>query len=110
MKLIIAVIQDEDANKVSNELRDKDFGLTKLASTGGFLSSGSTTLLIGVEKEKVDEALSIINKSCKIRKKVTTMPIPSAYSASSGFIPRTMEVSIGGATIFVVDVDKFEKM
>lgn len=110
MKLIIAVIQDEDAGKVSNELKDKDFGLTKLASTGGFLSSGNTTLIIGVEKEKVDEALSIIRNNCKTRKKITTMSIPSAYSASSGFIPRTMEVLVGGATIFVVDVDKFEKM
>jgi uncharacterized protein YaaQ len=110
MKLVIAVIQDEDANKVSNELRDKNFGLTKLASTGGFLSSGNTTLLIGVEKEKVDEVLEIIKDNCKTRKIITSASMPSAYTAASGYIPRTIEVMVGGATVFVVDVDKFEKM
>jgi uncharacterized protein YaaQ len=110
MKLVIAVIQDEDANKVSNVLRDQNFGLTKLASTGGFLSSGNTTLLIGVEPERVDEALEIIKDNCKTRKKITTDSIPSAYTAASGYIPRTIEVLVGGATVFVVDVDQFEKM
>lgn len=110
MKLVVVVIQDEDANKVSAELRDKNFGLTKLASTGGFLSSGNTTLMIGVEKEKVEEVLDIIRNNCKTRKKLTTAMMPSAYTASSGYIPRSMEVLIGGATVFVLDVDKFEKM
>jgi len=110
VKLIIAVIQDEDANRVSNDLRNNNFGLTKLASTGGFLSSGNTTLLIGVEKDRVDYALEIIKENCKIRKKITTDSIPSTYTAASGYIPRTIEVLVGGATIFVVDVDKFEKM
>ncbi len=110
MKLVIAVIQDEDANKVSNVLRNENFGLTKLASTGGFLSSGNTTLLIGVEEERVQEALDIIKENCKTRKKITTDSIPSAYTAASGYIPRTIEVLVGGATVFVVDVDQFEKM
>ena len=110
MKLVVAVIQDEDVNKVSTELRDKNFGLTKLASTGGFLSSGNTTLLIGVEKEKVDEVLDIIRDNCRTRKKHTSATLPSAYTATSGYMPRSIEVLIGGATVFVLDVDKFEKM
>ncbi|MBN2285505.1 MAG: cyclic-di-AMP receptor [Tissierellales bacterium] len=110
MKLVIAVIQDEDAGKVSNRLRDEDFGLTKLASTGGFLSAGNTTLLIGVEENQVDQVLEIVKENCKTRKRMTTASMPSAYTAASGYIPRTIEVLVGGATVFVVDVDRFEKM
>ncbi len=110
MKLVIAVIQDEDSNKLVKKLRQKDYMLTKLASTGGFLSAGNTTLLIGVDKDKVDDVLSIIKSQCKTREKATTAAVPNAYTSSSGFISRTINVKIGGATVFIVDVDDFLKI
>ncbi|HHW66103.1 MAG: hypothetical protein PWP07_1193 [Epulopiscium sp.] len=109
MKLIFAIIHDEDAHGVMDELNKKGFGVTKLASTGGFLKSGNTTIFIGVEEEKVDEALSIIEKKCKSRKQVTTANLPPT-NITEGYIPYPIEVTVGGATIFVLDVDRFEKI
>ena len=57
MKMIIAIVQDDDALDLVDELTERNFRVTKLATTGGFLKSGNTTLLMGVEKEKVEEIL-----------------------------------------------------
>ena len=60
MKLIIAIVSNDDANKVQSELTKNGFSITKLATTGGFLMSGNTTLICGTQDEKVDKAISII--------------------------------------------------
>lgn len=65
MKLIIAIIKDEDNEAVSRALTKKDFRVTFIASTGGFLRSGRSTLLIGVEDDQVEIALDVIRSSCK---------------------------------------------
>ena len=109
MKLVIAIVHDEDAPKLVDELMKNNFGVTKLASTGGFLRSGNTTLIIGVKKEKVDEVINIINKLCKSRKQVTTSATPTTW-ASGVYMPYPVEVQVGGATVFVVDVERFEKL
>lgn len=72
MKLVIAIVHDEDANKLVDKLNESHFRVTKLASTGGFLKSGNTTLLTGVEKEKkVDDVLALIREICNTRREVT---------------------------------------
>ncbi|EOD01058.1 cyclic-di-AMP receptor [Caldisalinibacter kiritimatiensis] len=109
MKLIIAIVQDEDAPKLVESLMKNNFGVTKLASTGGFLRAGNTTLIIGVKKERLDEAIGIIKKLCKSRKRVTTSPAPNTWSAGV-YMPYPVEVNVGGATIFVVDVEDFQKI
>ncbi len=109
VKLIIAIVQDEDSGKLINELMKNKFGVTKLASTGGFLKSGNTTLIVGAQKEKVDEAIEIIRKMCKSRKTVTTPTTPTTWS-SGIYTPYPIEVQVGGATIFVIDVEKNEKL
>ena len=68
MKLVIAIVQDDDAMDLIEELTDKNYRVTKLATTGGFLKSGNTTLMIGVEKEVVDKVINIIEDVCKKRK------------------------------------------
>jgi uncharacterized protein YaaQ len=109
MKLVIAIVQDDDASDLIQEITDKDFRVTKLATTGGFLKSGNTTLLIGVEKEKVEEVLAIIEEVCKSRKQIITSP--SSVAGSTGvYMPFPIEVDAGGANVFVVDVDKFIKV
>ena len=65
MKLVIAVVQDKDSNRLLNALVEKDFRATKLASTGGFLKAGNTTFLIGVEDAKIPHLLEIIKQNCK---------------------------------------------
>lgn len=109
MKLVMAVINDEDAHLVMNELNSKGFQVTKLASTGGFLRSGNTTVFIGVKKEKVKQVVNIIKEKSKTKKKITVANQPY-LSTPEGYIPYPIEVTSGGATIFVLDVEQFEKI
>ncbi len=109
MKLIIAVVQDEDAQKLISTLMNEGFGVTKLATTGGFLRAGNTTLLIGTEKERVELALSLIEKVCKSRKQIATSPSPVSGTAGV-YMPYPIEVTVGGATVFVLDVEEFKKI
>ena len=108
MKLIIAIVQDEDASRLISNLMNEGFGVTKLATTGGFLRSGNTTLLVGVEDDKLDEAMSVLERVCKSRKQIATAPSP--ISGTTGvYVPYPVEVLVGGATIFVLNVDQFVK-
>lgn len=109
MKLVIAVVQDDDAIDLVDVLTEANYRVTKLATTGGFLKSGNTTLMIGVEKERVDEVIKIIEEVCKTRKQVVTSPSPVAGSTGV-YVPYPIEVQVGGATVFVIDVDRFEKI
>jgi uncharacterized protein YaaQ len=109
MKLIIAVIQDKDAPKLLESLVQKGFRATKLATTGGFLREGNSTLFIGTENEKVDEVMRIIEKVCQSREQLVT-PLTPVGGPAESFVPFPVEVMIGGATIFVVDVERYEKI
>ncbi|MGB3365971.1 MAG: cyclic-di-AMP receptor [Acidaminobacteraceae bacterium] len=108
MKMVIAVIHDEDAHELMESLTKSDFGVTKLASTGGFLKSGNTTLFVGVEKEKVQEVLDIITEKCKCRKEITTTS--SIMGDAGGYVTLPIEISVGGATVFVLDVEDYLKI
>lgn len=107
MKLVIAIIHDEDAHELILALSEAKFGVTKLATTGGFLRAGNTTVLIGVEAVQVDNVLSIIRDNCKVRKEITTSA--AMMSEASGFMSMPMEVTVGGATVFIVDVAQYHK-
>ena len=80
MKLIIAIVQDEDASRLISSLMNEGYSATKLATTGGFLRSGNTTLLLGVDDNKFDGAMAVIEKVCKSRKQIATSPSPMAGS------------------------------
>ena len=60
MKLIIAIVQDEDSSKLVSKLMQNGFSVTKLATTGGFLKAGNTTLLLGVDEQKIQDAVTAI--------------------------------------------------
>lgn len=109
MKLIIAIVQDEDASHLINELMSANFGVTKLATTGGFLHAGNTTLLVGVEDDRYDPCLAIIEKICKSRKQIATSPVTMG-GATGMYAPYPIEVTVGGATVFVLTVDQFLKI
>jgi uncharacterized protein YaaQ len=109
MKLVLAVVQDDDVDDLMERLVKEKVSSTKLASTGGFLREGNTTLMIGVEKEMVESVISIIKDICKSRKQTFTTPIPPTGSAGV-YIPYPIDIMVGGATIFVVDIDRFEKV
>jgi len=108
MKLVIAIVSHDDANDVTRSLSGRGFSSTKLSTTGGFLLAGNATLLVGVEESKVDEVIEIIREHSHSRKQMI-------HSTTDGFNLNFMpampvEVTVGGATVFVVDVERFEHL
>lgn len=106
MKLIITIVQDDDSLDLVDDLNEKGYVVTKLATTGGFLKSGNTTLLIGVEASKVDDVIAVIKEDCERRRgivpSVDAMPEPAGV-----FVPYPVDIELGGAKVFVVDVDQY---
>lgn len=94
MKLMIAIIQDEYINKVSRVLMSEKVQATKLSSTGGFLKAGNTTLLIGCQDEQVDQVVELIKSQC----------------GSNNIKEGDMEITVGGANIFILDIDDYKRM
>lgn len=108
MKLIMAVVQDKDSNSLSNALVEMNFRATKLASTGGFLKAGNTTFLIGTEDYRVDKAIEVIKENCRSRDELMSPVSPMGGNADT-YVPHPVEVEVGGATVFVLPVDRFEQ-
>lgn len=106
MKLVLAVVHNDDAPIVTSELNKAGFHSTKIASTGGFLSSGNTTFITGVEDDKVESVVALITENSKKRSQyVPTNVYPAlSPSANAGSVAK---VNTGGATIFVLDVEQF---
>lgn len=104
MKLVIAIINNDDCPGVLSELSRQNFGATRLSTSGGFLRSGNSTLLIGVEEDSLEQVFDILREFSSRRKQMIS-PMPPMGAVE--FIAPPVEVSVGGATVFVVDVDKF---
>ncbi len=109
MKMVIAIVQDKDSVRLLEELMAKDFRATKLSSSGGFLRSGNSTLLIGVEDDKKDEVIDIIKQTCCSREQLVTPVSPIGSTGSESFLPFPVEVTVGGATIFVLNVEELHR-
>ncbi len=109
MKLVVAIVQGEDAGQTVQALSAAGISVTKLASSGGFLQQGNATLLIGVDDERVEHALRLIRENCRERNRYMT-PMPPMVEPGEMFMPFPVEVQVGGATIFVVNVEQFEKL
>ncbi|GFR38386.1 hypothetical protein PRECH8_16820 [Insulibacter thermoxylanivorax] len=107
MKMVVAVVQDKDAPRLSNALVQEGIRATKLASTGGFLRAGNTTFLIGVEDEKVEDVMRIIRSNCRVRDQLVT-PVSPMDGTTDSYIPYPVEVQVGGAAVFIIPVDRFE--
>ncbi|MDR3207548.1 MAG: cyclic-di-AMP receptor [Oscillospiraceae bacterium] len=106
MKLILAIINHDDAHSVIQNLTKGGYQVTKLATTGGFLMVGNTTILIGVDEDKMDAALEIIGTYSTSRRQV----VPTTSEVGLGFYSAMpVEVTVGGATDFVVSDDQFRK-
>jgi len=108
MKLIMAIVQDKDSNRLANEFIDANIRATKLSSTGGFLKAGNSTFIIGIEDERVEEALKLIKKTCQSRKQYVSTPMSLDVSLD-GQVPYPVEVEVGGSTVFVLPVEGFHQ-
>ncbi len=110
MKLVYAIVHSDDADVVTEELNKNRFSVTKLSSTGGFLRKGNTTLMIGTEDEKVDRVIEIIKNECGKRQQVVyNMPYSGEGIPMDHFNVMPATVDVGGTTIFVVNVERFER-
>ena len=103
MKLLAAIVQDQDANLLMRSLSESNLRFTKISSTGGFLREGNTALLIGLEETLVEKALSIIKKTCHTRERFMDMsPLMGSEIDMSGF---PIKVVVGGAVVFILNVE-----
>ncbi len=109
MKLIYAIVRSDNEDDVVATLNGARYQVTKLASTGGFLRKGNSTLMIATDDEKVDDCIEIIKKECGKRQQITVnMPYVSGTSMNS-YSTMPVPVEVGGATVMVVDLERFEK-
>lgn len=108
MKLLIGIVNSDDANELLSEMNKSSFQATKLSTSGGFLKTGNVTFLVGVEEERLDELIGIFENCCSRR----TQIVPTAPPfIGEGFLSASpVEITIGGATIFVIDMEKFIKL
>jgi len=107
MKLIIAIISNEDSSVLMKALIKQKYFVTKLSSSGGFLKRGNVTLMIGAHDEEIDDIIAIISDFSKTRKEF----VPTSIIHEFGTTPSLpFEVTVGGATLFIVDVEKFIKL
>ncbi|KRN94493.1 cyclic-di-AMP receptor [Pediococcus stilesii] len=107
-KLVIAIVQDKDASRLSDVFIDNDVRATKLSTTGGFLQSGNTTFMIGIEEERVQEVLELIKKASHTREEYMT-PSVNMDVNMEGTTSYPIKVQVGGATVLVLPVDQFER-
>ena len=108
MKMILAVVDKRDEEETTLRLNENKFFVTKLATTGGFFKRKNTTLLIGTEEQEVERALELLKEFAGKRKVLKYMQ--SAMSAAGGVnIAAPTEVIVGGCTVFIMNVENFEK-
>jgi uncharacterized protein YaaQ len=108
MKMIMCIVDDMDAYSLIEGLTKRTIQVTKLTSSGGFLKKGNTTLLIGLEDSQVREVVELVKSMCHPRNEIVSVE-PMALPGEA-VIPFSFNVKIGGATIFVLDVEKYEKV
>jgi uncharacterized protein YaaQ len=109
VKLVVAIVHPEDASSLVDALLDRDYRATRLHSSGGFLKQSNATVMLGVEDEKVEVILDIIREHCHSRTQLVH-PMPPIMEPGEFFLPYPLEVEVGGATVFVLPVDRFERI
>jgi len=109
MKLVIAIVQDEDSKKLNETFTKNGVRSTRLTSTGGFMRAGNSTFIVGIEDNKVDAVIDIIEDVCSTR--IQSIMSPPSYDFNFEMnLNYPVDVEVGGATVFILDVDQFKKI
>jgi uncharacterized protein YaaQ len=108
MKLVVSIVHSDDADQLTAALRDGGFSSTKVSTTGGFLREGNATILVGTEDTNVPGVLEIIRRNCHTRTQYVN-PLPPVMEPGELYMPNPIEVQVGGAVIFVVNVERMVK-
>lgn len=109
VKLVVAIVNPEDAGALVDALLEREFRATRLHSSGGFLKQSNATVILGVDDDAVDEVLGIIRENCHSRTQLVN-PMPPILEPGEFFLPYPLEVDVGGATVFVLPVERFERL
>lgn len=108
MKLVACIVHNRDKNKVCDELVKAGFKFTVIGTTGGFLREGNTTFLIGTEADGLDNLMEVVAQNCQTREQMVTM-MPFEATSPGALIHNPMKVPVGGAVVFVLNVERFER-
>jgi uncharacterized protein YaaQ len=109
VKLVVAIVHNEDAGALVDRLLERDLRATRLHSSGGFLRQSNATILLGLEDDRVEEILQIIRDTCTSRTQIVN-PMPPIMEPGEFFLPYPLEVEVGGATVFVLPVERVERL
>ena len=109
VKLVVAIVHAEDAGHLIDGLLEREFRATRLHSSGGFLKQSNATVILGVEEEQVEAALAVIRENCHSRTQLVN-PMPPIMEPGEFFLPYPLEVEVGGATVFVLPVERVERV
>jgi uncharacterized protein YaaQ len=108
MKLVIAIVNSQDSRPLLDALMQQGHRATLISTTGGFLREGNATVFIGTPDETLEDMLGIIRQNCHTRTKYVN-PLPPVMEPGEMYLPNPVEVEVGGAIVFVMDVARFEK-
>ncbi len=109
MKLVLTIVHADDAAELATRLSEEGFGVTRIKSIGGFLKRQNATFLMGVPDHQVDVVTQIIRERCQTRTE-TVSPVPPMVEPGEVYLPYPVEVEVGGATVFVLNVERFERL
>ena len=108
VKLVLAVIQNEDENALMHAMETRGLGVTRIGSSGGFLRANNVTLMLAVEDDQLEHALDLLKKYCRRR---TRQLRPSATGAEArARFPGAVPIQVGGAAVFVLDLERMERL
>jgi uncharacterized protein YaaQ len=109
VKLVVAIVHSEDAGALVDALLERDYRATRLHSSGGFLRQSNATFLLAVEDRQVDEVIDLVRQTCTARTQVVN-PMPPIMEPGEFFMPYPLEVEVGGATVMVLPIERFERL
>ena len=108
MKLVMTIVQRDDAGRLLDALTGAGYRATTISTTGGFLRQGNATIFVGTEDENVTHVLQLIRENCQTRTQYVN-PLPPVMEPGEMYMPTPVDVQVGGATVFVLDVAHFEQ-
>jgi uncharacterized protein YaaQ len=109
VKLVVAIVHNEDAGALVDALLEREYRATRLHSSGGFLKQSNATIILGVEDDQVDAVMAVVRENCTSRTQVVN-PMPPIMEPGEFFMPYPLEVEVGGATVMVLPVERFERL
>jgi uncharacterized protein YaaQ len=109
MKLVMAIVHSDDAGGLVDALVEKEYRATRINTAGGFLKESNATILVGVEDAQVEDVLAIVKTSSQSRTQYVN-PMPPIMEPGEFYMPYPVEVQVGGATVFVLDVTRYERL